>query len=175
MIIKSYEIFVLSFDDFSNVNIDLITSSINNTYYLRMFLVYSFGDVRRDNILNSIEKIDDFFQDGISFDFVDISIDNNANLVYLSESWYDYKDKPTTDEIEKLLEDANFIELCKMGFLDYAVMTRDNFIHLLLTWNKILDQLPSFALLYQDDKDWYNIVPFDSKEAMDQFIVDHVK
>jgi len=62
-----------------------------------------------------------------------------------------------------------------MGFLKYTMMIKDNFYYLILTWNKILDQLPPFVLLYQDDQDWYEILSFDSKEAMEKFVTDHTK
>ena len=85
------------------------------------------------------------------------------------------KNKPTTEEIENLLDEENFIELCEIGFLDYVVMTKDNFYHLLLVWDKVLDQAPPFALLYEDDKNWFDVLPFDSKEAMETFVADHTQ
>jgi len=108
-----------------------------------------------------------------SFEMVEISIDYKNNQVYFSEDYNSYRDKPTTAKIEELLEEENFIELCKIGFLDYTTMSKDNFIHLLLAWDKILDQLPPFALLYQDDNDWFDVLPFDSQETMKMFVADH--
>ena len=133
-----------------------------------MLLVYSFGYIKKHN-----KKT--FFKNGISFDFVDINIDHKRKLTYLSESWHNYKDKPTTPEIEKLLEEGNFIKLCEAGFLDHITMKKDNFIHILFAWDKILDQQSPFALLYQDDKDWFDVKPFDTQEAMEQFVADHTQ
>ncbi|MBV8661349.1 MAG: hypothetical protein JO129_04360, partial [Candidatus Dependentiae bacterium] len=145
--------------------------SISNLYYLTIFLLWRFGYVTSDGVLNFVEK----HKNGISFEEVDINIDDENNLVYFSESWYEYKNKPTTPEIDQLLEKDDFIKLCKMGFLDYTVMTKDNFIHLLLAWDNILKQLPPFALLYLDDKDWFDLMPFQTQEEMEQFVADHTK
>ena len=140
-------------------------------YWITMFLNYGFSTIRRCGVLNFIEK----YKYGMLFEDVNLNIDNENDLVYFSESYYTYENKPTTPEIEELLEKEDFIQLCKIGFLDYVVMTKENFIHLLLAWDKIINQLPPFALLYLDDKNWYDVLPFDSQEAMEKFVADHTK
>ena len=141
----------------------------NSISFIYLFFHDAFHYVYRSGINEFIEKN----REGMSFEMIELSIDNHNDLIYLSESWHSYKNKPTTPEIERLLEEENFIKLCKMGFLDYVVMTKENFIHILFAWDKILHQLPPFALLYQDDKDWYDVLPFDTQEAMEQFVADH--
>ncbi|MBV8661346.1 MAG: hypothetical protein JO129_04345 [Candidatus Dependentiae bacterium] len=167
MFIQKYDMYQLYDQRYSLLN----KKSISNLYYLTIFLLWRFGYVTSDGVLNFVEK----YKHGISFEEVDINIDDENDLVYFSESWYDYKNKPTTPEIDQLLEEENFIKLCKIGFLDYIVMTKDNFIHLLLAWDNILKQLPPFALLYLDDKDWFDIMPFQTQEEMEQFVADHTK
>ena len=142
---------------------------ISNLYNLTIFLMWRFNYVQRDGVLNFIKN----HNDGIEFEEVNIDIDHQNNLVYFSESWHTYNNKPTTPEIKILLEEENFIQLCKMGFLDYIVMTKDNFIHILFAWDKILQKLPPFALLYQDENNWYDVLPFDTKQAMEQFVINH--
>ena len=172
MIIKQYDTYEFEFNNSSNKNIIPIIQSMNNMYYIRMFLVHSVRDIN-----TFIKAINTYSKDGMGFKLINIDIDNINNLVYLSESWYDYKDKPTTPEINELLEKENFIELCKIGFLDHITMTKDNFTHVLLTWDKIYQSKKSipFILLYQDDKDWYDVKPFDTQEAMEQFVADHTQ
>ncbi|MDP3787710.1 MAG: hypothetical protein Q8Q60_00150 [Candidatus Chromulinivorax sp.] len=166
MILQKYDMLIIKKD--SCINISSITKSMSNILYIRIFLIHCLRDIS-----HFIKAITTYSKDGMGFELLNIDIDNKENLVYFSESWYDYKSKPTTPEIEALLEAEDFIQLCKMGFLDYAVMTKDNFMHLLLTWDTILNQLPSFALLYLDDKGWYDIKAFDSQTAMEQFVADH--
>jgi len=70
---------------------------------------------------------------------------------------------------------SKIIQLCHEKSLDYNIMTKDNFIYLLTQWNKIVDQLLPFALLYIDENNWYDVLPFDTQEAMEQFVADHTK
>jgi len=140
-------------------------------HWITIFLNYGFSTIRKCGVLNFIEKN----KYGMLFQDVNLDIDNESDLVYVSESYHTYDSKLKTQEIEDLLEKEDFIELCKIGFLDHIVMTKENFIHLLLAWDKILDQLQPFALLYLDDQNWYDVLPFDSQEKMEKFVADHTK
>jgi len=175
MIIKKHDMFAIKLNIFSNLNIYAIIKPVGGLYYVRQLLIYSFGSIRRIRVLCFIENMKTKYKNGISYEEVDINIDNENDLVYLSESYHTYDTKPMTKEIDDLFEAENFIELCKIGFLDYDVMTKENFIHILLLWDKILDQVPPFALLYQDDKNWFDVLPFDTQEAMEKFVADHTK
>ncbi|MBV8660765.1 MAG: hypothetical protein JO129_01295, partial [Candidatus Dependentiae bacterium] len=84
---------------------------MDDIIYIRAFLIDSLRGVS-----DFIKAINTYSRDGMSFEFVEITIDRENDLVYFSESWYDYKNKPTTPEIDQLLEEENFIKLCKMGF-----------------------------------------------------------
>jgi hypothetical protein len=49
-------------------------------------------------------------------------------------------------------------------------------MHILLSWDKIWkDRSIQFILLYQDNKNWYDVLPFESQEAMEIFVADHTK
>ena len=175
MIIQQYEMFLLHVDSDSSIDVRSISEPIDNIFYIKVLLAYSFSYIGRHDVLDFIEKMKTMYKDGISFEMVDISIDNNNDLVYFSESYHTYNSKPMTPEIEELLEEDNLIKLCKMGFLGYIVMTKENFIHLLLIWAKTLNQLSPFALLYKDESNWFDVLPFDSQEAMEKFVADHTK
>jgi len=143
----------------------------NSFFYITTFFRTAFIYVKRDGILNFIKKN----KEGMEFEEINLDINDTSNIIFLSESWHDYKDKTTTPEIEELLEEGNFIKLCEIGFLDHITMTKDNFINILFSWDKIIDQQPPFALLCQDDKDWFDVKPFDTQEAMEQFVADHTQ
>ena len=121
----------------------------------------SFHDVQ-----NFLKKITESFENGL-FQYFAITIDDIQNLIYMSDlHYYDYS-------LAKNMSASKIIQLCHERSLEYNVLSKDNFIYLLTTWNKILDQLPQFALLYQNDNDWYDILPFQTQEAMKQFVADH--
>ena len=167
MIIQKYDKYQNRDEDFVLIN----EGSLSNFFNLTMFLLWLFGYVKIDGVLNFFEKN----KLGMMFEEINIDIDNEHDLVYLSENYCGCRNRPTTPKIESLLEEENFIKLCNMGFLNHTVMTKKNFMHLLVAWDKILCDLPPFALLYLDDKNWYDVLPFDSQEAMEKFVADHTK
>ena len=167
MIIKKYDMYKQKSQNYSLLN----QKQGSNLLQLTVFLIWFFNYVKRDGVSSFIKKN----QEGIEFEEVNIDIDNINNVVFFSESWHHYKKKQTTTKIDELLEEENFIELCKIGFLDHITMTKGNFIHILFAWDKLLDQQPPFALLYQDDKDWFDVKPFDTQKAMEQFVTDHTQ
>lgn len=175
MLIQKYDLYNIQLNNFSHIDITPMIKPINKIYQIRMFLAYSFGSIRRTGIIKFIEQLETIHKNGISFEEVEIHIDNQNSLVYFSESYHTYDRKPITLEIDELFEEGNFIELCKIGFLDHIIMTKENFIYVLLTWNQILDQLQPFALLYQDEKKWYDVIPFQTQQAMEKFLADHLK
>ena len=145
-----------------------------STSLINIFFLDGFGYLKRGGELIFMQKIERMLQHGIGFENIDVSIDHINNLVYISEIYYD-KNKPTTDEIENLLDEENKIELCKIGFLEHVILTKENFIHIILSWDKATNQRSPFALLYQDDKNWYDVLPFDKQEAMEIFVADHTQ
>ena len=167
MYIKKYEQF-----KFNNYYypFNSISSNIN---YLTRFLREGFPRMYNSGIKNYMEKLETIYKDGMSFESVTLNIDIEKKIIYLSEPYFEYQERATTNEIEELMDKAPTLELCHRKLINYIIITKDNFIHLLLIWEKLINQSSLFVLLYQDDKDWYDLLPFDSKEAMEKFIADH--
>ena len=148
----------------------------NSISFIYLFFHDAYVYIQRQGVTEYINKLNSIHKGMLEYEMVDVGIDNINNLIYLCEGWYDYHNKPTTPEIDALLESENIVELCHIKFLEYAVMTKENFIHLILSWDKIWNQkLIVFILLYQNEHDWYDILPFETEEAMDQFIADHTQ
>ena len=79
----------------------------------------------------------------------------------------------TDDEFNIKYNNMNTLQLCQNNVIDYAVLTKDNFIHLLTKWGNLFKAKEPFVLLYLDDKGWYDVLPFDSLESMNKFAADH--
>jgi len=112
---------------------------------------------------------------GITFDLVDLNIDRVNNIVYLGQVFDAYEVKMTDEEFNRTYNNMNALQLCQNNIVDCAAMTRENFIKLLTTWGQLVQKKSAYILLYLDDQNWYDALPFDSKEAMEQFIADHVQ
>lgn len=100
----------------------------------------------------------------------DIILDKNSNLVYIIQGYdndYRYRISDITKEM--------IINMCKHGELNFDILSQDNFKYLFTRWIQLLKNEPKFALLYQDDNDWYDILPFETEESMNQFVIDHTK
>ncbi len=144
-------------------------------YYITFFLTTWFSSIKRRKTSQYIANLQILENVLMIFEDLIVSVDNKEKIVYISEGYYMYDGKPTTPEIEKLLDEEDFIELCKIGFLEYNIMSKDNFISLLLSWDKITDDLSPFAMLYQDDQDLFHVVPFQTQQAMEQFLAEHIE
>lgn len=61
--------------------------------------------------------------------------------------------------------------------IDYIILSQENFNKIIINWDKCWESkdVNPFILLYQDDKDWFDILPFESQEAMEKFVADHTK
>ncbi|MBP6869398.1 hypothetical protein KBC04_00730 [Candidatus Babeliales bacterium] len=70
-------------------------------------------------------------------------------------------DGPEYDEYVNYVNENNS---CKISV--------DNFQEFIQNWRTIKKELPSFAIIYRDDKDWVHCQGFQSKEDMEQFIQD---
>ena len=118
---------------------------------------------------NFIQQEKTFSRVGI-FEDIEVTFDLENNLVYLSDAYDDdYRCRM------KNVTTSMIIEFCLEGTLNYIIIPKDNFIHLISSWAKLLEHEPYFALLYQDDNNWYNVLPFDSQEAMEKFIAEHTE
>jgi len=146
--------------------------------YVAIFLYRVSGHVYRKGgpatFLNSL-IIRENGECGMTFDMVDLNVDIQNNLVYLGEIFDSYQQNMTDEEFNIKYNSMTALQLCQNNIVDCAVMTKDNFIHLLSAWEKLLNTMSPFVLLYQDDKDWYDLLPFDSQQAMEKFLIDHTK
>ena len=136
-------------------------------FYEGRFYIY------RSGAKEFIDQLKNKNRSGIAFEQIELTIDYTSDLAYISET-VDFN-REVTPEIHQLIESDNIIELCHRKFLNYTTMTQENLYHLLLTWEKLIDNGASFVLIYLDDKDWYDSLSFDSKEAMGKFVADHTK
>jgi len=141
-----------------------------NISFLSYFLMLDFGHIRQ----NLEYEIKYYFIDneGTGFPTTEVSVDNKNNLVYIGEmpDPCDYE-----DEDYPFISGKTPLEHFQEGLLESVNLTKDNFFHILRTWNKYLEEKPSFLLLYQDENDWFDILPFQSKEEMDQFVENHTE
>jgi len=112
---------------------------------------------------------------GMTFETIDLNVDIQNNLVYLGEEFDPYEHNMTEQEFKIKYNNMNALQLCQNNIVDCAVMTKDNFIYLLTVWLKFYDTMPPFVLLYLDDKNWYDLLSFDTQEAMKEFVADHTK
>ena len=98
-----------------------------------------------------------------------VNIKKLKNMIYISDlHHYDYS------KMENMSA-SMIIQLCHNNSLSYNTMTKENFIHLMSLWNNLINKLTPLILLYQDDKDWFDVKPFDTQEAMEQFVADHTQ
>ena len=118
---------------------------------------------------NYVEGSDKFFDINTLYEAV-IILDKNNNLVYVVEG-YDNDYRYRISEITKEM----IIDMCKRGELNFNILSQDNFKYLFKKWIQILKNEPNFTLLYQDDNNWYDLLPFDTQECMKQFVADHTK
>jgi len=148
-------------------------NKIQNINYLAIFFYDGFPHIyNRDGTLDFVEKLKNFEQDGMSSEMIELSLDNENNLVYVSEP-FDWSQKEITPEIQHLINTEATIELCLKGFIEYVVMTKENLFYLLLKWAELYDKDDSYILIYKDDKDWYDSTSFDSQESMNAFLAEH--
>lgn len=161
-----------SFGYFSPAKHPYITSVNSSIYYVYAFFMSGIGYVLRQGIMEYIQDMNET-GDNFIYNMVTVSFDNKHNLVYLSDELRNYEKQINTPELNQLADDGKIVELCRRGIVDHAVLTQENFLHLVLTWEKINGQDTPYLLIYQDENDWYDSVGFDSLEAMEKFIADH--
>ncbi|MGZ6251418.1 MAG: hypothetical protein ACXWL2_05285 [Candidatus Chromulinivorax sp.] len=119
----------------------------------------------KNNIQN--ENEDKFLQ--TNFLLCTVILNKAQNLVFFCNwGYYDYsrmKDQSPEAILKMCLEDD----------IEYDVMTKDNFIFLIDSWIQVLEINSNFALLYQDENDWYDVIPFFTKQQMENFVSDHLQ
>ncbi|MGZ6251213.1 MAG: hypothetical protein ACXWL2_04235 [Candidatus Chromulinivorax sp.] len=152
----------------------LYFKKIQNINYLAIFFYDAFRYIYKFGVIEFINKLKNNDRSGMSSEMIELNMDNENNLAYISEP-YDNSANEITPEIEQFIDQLATIELCHRNFIGYVVMTKENLFHLLITWEQLKNKKNSYILLYQDDNNWYDSVSFDTEESMNQFIIDHIK
>lgn len=67
------------------------------------------------------------------------------------------------------------LKLCKQDEVEFDIITFDNFKYLFRRWKNLLKNEPPFALLYQNQFDWYDVMRFQTRELMLMFIENHLE
>ena len=169
MYIKQANLFEFSssFNNFYYFENSLISNV--NIGYVSIFLNSDFWSIKKD-LENDIQRI--FINGkGIAFQTTAVVIDSNKQFIYIGVL-PDYCDEDE-EGFKPMVEDKSVLEHFQENLLDNVRLTKDNFFYILRTWKKYLEEKPSFLLLYQNENDWFDILPFQSKEEMDQFIKEH--
>jgi len=166
MIIKEYEELVFKGDSFYLLKLKVLQNF--DISFLSTFLISDFEYIRQ----NLEQQIQYHFIDkpGIGFEMIEINVDHENNLIYIGSmpDPCDYE-----DEDYPFISGKTPLEHFQEGLLESVHLTKDNFFNILRTWNKYLEEKPPFLLLYQDENNWFDILPFQSKEEMDQFVENH--
>lgn len=142
--------------------------------HVAMFFHNAFPYIYRMGTFDFIEQLNTKYKNGMKFEMIELSIDNDNNLFYINES-AERSIQKITPEIENLLESDSVIELCKQNFLRHVIITKNNLTHLLLTWEKFVDKKLPYILIYLDDSNWYETLSFEREEAMREFITQHTQ
>lgn len=143
--------------------------------HLRFFLQNCYAYVYRYDGPNQF--ITNLGKYGMQFNDLDITIDTKNNLIYISQLFFapNYLDIMNEEEFYIKTESMNSVEVYQQNLLTSAIITKDNFLYLLVQWGQFLDMKYPFILFYLNDKNEYDLLPFDTQETMDQFIIAHTK
>ncbi len=104
------------------------------------------------------------------FPGVEVTLEQKNNLIYISDAYEDDYRIRTKDVTVEMI-----IQFCHNGRIDYSVMTYDNFIALISSWTNLIEHEPPFALLYRNEHQWYDVLPFEAEETMRQFVADYLQ
>ncbi|MBP6869769.1 hypothetical protein KBC04_02720 [Candidatus Babeliales bacterium] len=170
---KKFEFQIALQVEFQIVRYSLLERKSSYDYpisYIEIFFSDGFPYVNRYGVKDFIKER----TEGMMFERIELHIDNEHNVAYIHEP-IDFSRSDITPEVHQLIENDDIVKLCKMGFLGYTVMTKDNLFHLLLLWGEFVDKKAPYILIYLDDKDYYDTLSFDSKESMDKFVAEHTK
>jgi len=172
MNVKQYIKFEFNNDDYYSIN----KGFQSNISYIVLFFHNAYRYAQRDGIekfINDLYTPDAYGDREKMFEMITVSVDNEADLVYIHEDCLDFIETIKSKELIDFYEELSDLDLCRNNIIGRAVMIKDNFIYLLTTWDQLWDQKPPFILLYQNDKDWYELLPCQSEEEMDKFVTDH--
>jgi len=177
MKIQQYKLFQFKtqFNRYGNVAHSYYQNPIS---YVESFLYDVYGYVYRAG--GPKEFLDHFIirENGSmigGFNTIEFNLDTVNNIIYVGEI-FDAGDLHMTDaEFNDKFGNMTSLQLCQNKIIDGAIISRNNFIKLLTTWGQLVQKKSAYILLYFDDQNWYDALPFDSKEAMENFIADHAQ
>ena len=98
----------------------------------------------------------------------------NANFIY-----HDFENKRLYIGFGDWLIDENIDSPCWEEFSNYVKQVETcpilvkNFIEFREKWLALKAVLPPFAIIYRDDNDWVDCKGFDSKEEMNNFMIQY--
>jgi len=147
--------------------------------FLSMFFHNDFRTIRK-NLENDMQE---FFVKSQSITFYETTVMNDAenNLIYIGvepnfeEENSEIYDAFIADKSEKEIADIQPLEFFKHNIWENMHLSRDNFFDLLRSWNNFLTEKTPCVLLYQDDTNKFNVMPFQSGKEMGTFIISHTK
>ena len=143
--------------------------------FISSFLNNAFDYIDKDEIIKLINSLS---ATGCHFNHIGISKDNEKNLIYINEEMIVSSDLPFTQEEEtlnNLFLNHTRLELCQKNLIECSFLSQDNCMSLVVKYDALYTQKVPYILLYQDDNNWYDFLPFETEEAMNQFATDHMK
>jgi hypothetical protein len=112
---------------------------------------------------------DILFETTTFYDLI-VILDKPSQMVYMAQ-FFDKDYQHTSPGITSEM----IIDICKQGEADFDILSFDNFTYLFERWVQFLENDPTFILLYQDHRDWYDLIHFETEETMRQFVADHLQ
>ncbi|MBP6869709.1 hypothetical protein KBC04_02410 [Candidatus Babeliales bacterium] len=173
MYIKQCHEFYYRLDNFSVLASGKFYIHDLNMKYLSICLYDDFGSLASKNQLE--KNINRYFVEGhgIGLPSTQISVDKKNDLIYIG-----MMPDPCDDDsgvYDPINNDKTCLDLFKEGLVESVHLSKENFFYILRTWDKYFEEKPSFLLLYQDDKDWFDLKPFETRELMEQFLEEHLR
>src|SRR3990167_6175177 len=142
----------------------------SNISFLSSFFIFDFGYIKND-LETNISKLNHV--DSMAWNDDEIVIDQKNNLVYIGIV-PDFCCDEEYDEIyEEKMKGKSLLQLYQENLLDHMTISKENFFYILRTWKKYLDEKPPFLLLYENENNWFDLEPFESKNIMDEFVINH--
>ncbi len=111
--------------------------------------------------MNNIQLLSKMF----SFLYSQIVVNYDTKTIYAINV-----DVDDLQERNNNLNEAALIQRCLQNEAYYNTMSYYNFCYLVCAWIEILKIKPEFALLYQDEKGWIDLMPFRTERAMKEFV-----
>lgn len=175
MHIKQYKKLKFS-DSFMNYYPIIPFFEKNAIYYIYFFFDEFYEYIKKNGVLKFLEEINKNKEDEYVYETISLSIDWNNKLLYLHETQFDYCKNAKNSELKKILDELTPLQACQQNLIKHAVLTQENFNKIIIDWNNNWESSKEnpFLLLYQNDKDCFDLMSFKSQELMKKFIVESI-